>query len=64
MGHIAPSDIEALPLGKGVDDIGLIGVLTEADPVDFKPTAVVLSGVGSNFSSVLFVVLEDREGGV
>ena len=64
MGHIAPSDIEALPLGKGVDDIGLIGVLTEADPVDFKPTAVVLSGVGSNFSSVLFVVLEDSEGGV
>ena len=57
MGHIAPSDIEALPLGKGVDNIGFIGVLAEVDPVDFKPAAVVLSGVGSYFSSVLFVVL-------
>ena len=64
MGHIAPSNIEALPLGKGVDDIGLIGVLAEVDSVDIKPAAVVLSGVGSNFSSVLFVVLEDREGSV
>ena len=64
MGHVAASDIEALPLGKGVDDICLIGVLAEVDSVDIKPAAVVLSGVGSNFSPILSVVLEHSEGGV
>ena len=64
MRHVAAFYIEALPLGKGVDDICLIAVLAESHSVDIKPAAVVLSGVGSNFSPILSVVLEDSEGGV
>ena len=62
MGDHSSSDIEALSLRKCVDGVGLIGVLTEVDPIDFKPAAVVSSRICSDLSSILFFIVEDAEG--
>jgi hypothetical protein len=48
-----------LRMRKGVDGVGLVGVLTEVDPIDFKPAAVVFSRICSDLSSILFFIVED-----